>query len=126
VFGPGWQLKSPTKPTPPTSVQPTPAQNINVQVCLLFKLGHTISKWPVLQLKMCVRKGYNETGIQLHNSFFCGRGRIAQPLSSLSSISVVFYPGVHNLKQASGHLKSGICIAISPEFIKDVCCMKNS
>ena len=35
VFGPGWQLKSPTRPTPPTPVQPVPAQNINVQVIIL-------------------------------------------------------------------------------------------
>jgi hypothetical protein len=37
-------------------------------------------------------EGYNETKIrntQLHNSFFCGRGRIAQPESSKSSICVV-------------------------------------
>ena len=36
VFGPGWQLKSPTKQTPPTTVPQIPAQNVNVQVIRRF------------------------------------------------------------------------------------------
>jgi hypothetical protein len=46
---------------------------------------------------------------QLHSSFFHRRGRIAQSVSSLSSICIVFCFVVHELKQA-GPLKSGISL----------------
>ncbi len=57
---------------------------------LMFHLEHNyINSETVLQLQMDTEK-FNETEIHGYTTVFCGRGRIAQPMSSLSSICIVF------------------------------------
>jgi hypothetical protein len=54
-------------------------------------------------------EGFNETYVHGYTSFFRGRVTIAQPVSSLSSICIVFCAVVHELNQTSP-LKSGISL----------------
>jgi hypothetical protein len=59
-------------------------------------------------------EGFSKTNIHGYTTVFCGRGRIAQPLSSLSSICIVFCIDVNELKQACP-LKSDISLlALNP------------
>jgi hypothetical protein len=74
----------------------------------MFNLWHKIN-WTVLQLQMDVQK-FAIRYTLLHNRLFCGRGRIAQPVSGLSSIWIVFCNVIHELKRASP-LKSGISLS---------------
>jgi hypothetical protein len=77
-------------------------------LCLIIIRGKITRT--VLQLQMDVQTWLQwDKNAWLHNSYFGGRWRIAQPVSSLSSFCIVFCVVVNVMKQ-TGHQKSGILL----------------
>ncbi len=65
----------------------------------MFNLGHTISM-TLLQLQIDVQKVFTMRQIYMvTHQFLYGRGKIAQPVSTLSYICIVYCIVVHDLKQ---------------------------